>query len=416
MCVRSGKIANRYRVAVVSSEYPPNIAGGVGIHVGQILRALARRVRHDLFVPALADYSPISGGSRLHQVNVPRSQTDTEFWLGFCHNIVKSIETFYQPPQVVHCHDWMTVLAGVRLRATLGIPLVFNVHLPTKIGDRACLENLGLVSADVVIVNSRQVQEELMGRSLPIRRIEIVPNGVDGSEFCPGSDWPRDDGYVLFVGRLVMQKGIDLLLQAFAIVLRRCPQSHLVIVGDGDLELYLRRVTSSLGILHRVRFVEWQTGPALLKYYQNAQVVVVPSYYEPFGLVALEAMACGRPVIASRTGGLSEIIANDVQGRLVSVGDYLQLATELTRLILDSKLRRKMGKAARARALLFGWDRAARRILQLYDTLVGTVVPPNAQNPIRDIAQELLANAVGGQKHLYEELLGLDSVLTASSP
>src|SRR5437588_5760642 len=150
MCVPSRKIANRYRVAVVSSEYPPNISGGVGIHVGQILRALARRVQHELFVPTLANYSPISGGSRLHQVSVPRSQTDTEFWLGFCHNIVKSIETFHQRPQVIHCHDWMTVLAGIRLRASLGIPLVFNVHLPTKGGVRGCLYNLGFVSADVV--------------------------------------------------------------------------------------------------------------------------------------------------------------------------------------------------------------------------------------------------------------------------
>src|SRR5207237_2666762 len=131
-------------------------------------------------------------------------------------------------------------------------------------------------------------------------------------------------------GRLVAQKGLDFLLQAFAVVLHRCPESRLVIVGDGDLELYFKRIAHYLGISHRVHFVNWQIGPDLVKLFQRSQVVVMPSYYEPFGIVALEAMSCGRPVIASRVGGLIEIIEDGVQGYLVPPGDYLELARRLT--------------------------------------------------------------------------------------
>ena len=185
--------------------------------------------------------------------------------------------------------------------------MVFNVHLPEHdFTSRLCLENLGLIAADLVIANSDAVRRELLSRNLSIRRLEVVPNGVDLDAFCVSECDPEGD-YVLFVGRLVAQKGIDVLLRAFAVLLREVPEAQLIITGDGGLELYLKRLMRYLGLHDNVSFIEWKSGSELVTLYQHAQVVVIPSYFEPFGIVALEAMACGRPVIASNVGGLGKL-------------------------------------------------------------------------------------------------------------
>jgi glycosyltransferase involved in cell wall biosynthesis len=277
----------------------------------------------------------------------------------------------------------MTVLAGIKLRSILGKPLVYNVHLPQALDAYQGLEKLGLVSADLVVVNSAAVEKEIRAHDLPIRRVDIVPNGVDLETFRPGDDWPNDGGYVLFVGRLVPQKGVTFLLQALSVVLQRCPETRLVIAGDGELDLFLKRIARHLGIPHRVKFVDWKTGPDLVELYQQAKLVVVPSCYEPFGIVALEAMACGRPVIASSTGGLVEIVNDGVDGFLVEVGNYLQLAQRMVTLIQDDERRRTMGEAARRRAAEFSWKKVSERTLELYDSVCGQ--PPAPGPPRLDV-------------------------------
>jgi 1,4-alpha-glucan branching enzyme len=302
----------------------------------------------------------------------------------------------------------MTVLAGIKLRQILHKPLVYNIHLPQPPGPGLLLDNLGLVAADLVIVNSQAVRQELADRDLPFHRIEVVSNGVDAQVYRPAPDWPADDGYVLFVGRLVPQKGVELLLRAFGVILYRCPQSRLVIVGDGEQELYLKRVARYLGFPHRVTFANWQTGPALVHLYQRAQVVAMPSYYEPFGIVALEAMSCGRPVVATRVGGLAEVIEDGLQGYLVPVGDHLTLARRLVYLILNSERRRQMGQAARVRAAEFSWSNVGSRTLTLYESVVGQPIEPNPTGVLFNLKQSLLA---GLEQPLASMVAGLlDSV------
>jgi glycosyltransferase involved in cell wall biosynthesis len=364
-------------VVLVSSEYPPNICGGLGVHVDRITAVLGGTVECHLMVPRYSQYAATPPGVVLHEIEVPEAASELELWLQFCRAAARYAQNAPFDAQLIHCHDWMTIMAGVWLRQALGLPLVFNVHLPEHIGSRRHLEDIGLVASDLVIVNSMAVAEELTQRGLPVRRMEVVPNGVEPTTFHPGTDWPNDDGYVFFAGRLVAQKGLDVLLRAFAAVSHRWPESRLVVAGEGDLELYFQRMVRYFGLPGRVRFVNWQTGPALVQLYQQAQVVVVPSLYEPFGLVALEAMACGRPVVASRTGGLAEIIEDSVQGYLVPPGDPLQLASRLSNLILQPELRRQMGAAARERALQFTWEHAAARTADLYSGLIGRPVEPS---------------------------------------
>ena len=368
--------------------------GGLGVHVEQTTRILSEAVSYDLIVPGRTGYHDVQPGMRLHQTPAHQARTDLESWLRFSQSVPELATRAIGIADLIHCHDWMTVLAGIALRQMWGRPLVFNVHLPQPARPNLYLENLGLAVADLVIVNSEAVRREVLARRIPIRRVEVVPNGVDLARFTPAADWPADDGSILFVGRLVAQKGVDVLLRAFSVLLRRCPQSRLVVIGDGDLELYLKRVARHLGLPNRVSFVPWRTGEALVERYQRAQMVVMPSYYEPFGIVALEVMACGRPVVASRVGGLTEIIEHGVQGYLAPVGDHLELARYMAGLVGDVALRQTMGQAARERASAFTWERTARETLALYDELAGETCDCRVTEEVQMLAHELLSGII----------------------
>jgi 1,4-alpha-glucan branching enzyme len=342
------------------------VLGGLGVHVDEMARAMGGRVAMEVFVPRARGYRRGDPGVRLHEVDAPDVASHVESWIAFSEAAAALVERRAPDVDLVHCHDWSTALAGAILRQRLAVPMAVNVHLPQGHLARQRLEDRGLAAADLVIVNSRATAGELAARGLPLRRLEVVPNGVDRRRFRPPAEGDEDGGYVLFVGRLVAQKGVDWLLKAFAAVVRRLPEARLVVAGDGDLELYLQRVARYLGIPHRVDFRGWTTGAALVELYRRARLVVVPSYYEPFGIVALEAMACGRPVVASRVGGLAEVIEDGVGGRLVPAGDHLELARCLVALLGDPDLLRRMGEAARAHTARFTWEAAADRTLALY--------------------------------------------------
>jgi glycosyltransferase involved in cell wall biosynthesis len=391
-------------VALFSPEYPPHMYGGLGTHVAEITAALAGQVEFDLFVPARGDYEQHEG-IRVYEVSVASGPDNVDLWLNYCDAAVKLAQGAALSVDFIHCHDWMTALAGTKLRSILGKPLVYNVHLPQAFISYQCLEKIGLLNSDLVLVNSSAVREELKGYKVPIRRMEIVPNGVDLETFQPGSEWPADDGYVLFVGRLVAQKGVTFLLEALSVVLERLPDTRLIVVGDGELELLLKRITRYLGVPHRVTFLDWTTGPDLVALYQRSQFVVVPSYYEPFGIVALEAMACGRPVIASRIGGLSEIVNDGVNGLLVEVGNHLQLAQRMVSLIEDRERREAMGRAARKRAAEFSWERAAGQTLALYDSVAGQHVELCPSPSRYAIITELLSSLEPAARRLVMSIL-----------
>jgi glycosyltransferase involved in cell wall biosynthesis len=291
---------------------------------------------------------------------------------------------------VIHCHDWVTVLAGVRCRWRHNIPLVFHLHLPNRTPLCASIENLGLACADLITVNSEGMRAELRERSqvlgLESRPIHVIRNGVDLDIFRPREDWPADDGYILFVGRLVAQKGLEYLLRAFYYIHEKFPDVRLKIVGNGDLGAQLQRLRTNLMIpAQLVDFVDpaqWMTRPEVAELYQGARVVVVPSIYEPFGMTALEALACQRPVVASRTGGLMETIKHDVNGFLAEPGDELDLAQWIMTLLSDPALRSRLGKEGRERlSQEYTWPWIARRTMQLYRDLnryLDRDVPPTA--------------------------------------
>lgn len=349
---------------VFSSEFPPHLLGGLGTHVQHMTAALSGSFAVQLFVPERGGYLPVEG-IQLAEIPVAAEPDSIEFWLEYAHLAALRSKLSTRGPAVLQCHDWSTALAGVAARRQLRQPLVFNVHLPQRSDPTQAMENLGLIAADLVIVNSRAVYDEIGARNLPVRRMEVVPNGVDLNVFRPADAWPAHDNYVLFAGRLVPQKGVEVLLRAFAVLLHRvdCP---LIVAGDGPLELQMLRVARYLGIPGRVSFRHWQSGSALVELFRNAAVVAIPSIYEPFGIVALEAMACARAPVASNTGGLAEIVEHGVDGYLVEPGDHLDFARRLFQLLNDPARSRRMGDAARRKAERYSWASAARAASHLF--------------------------------------------------
>ena len=365
----STKKEDQLRVGLVTSEWEPYLEGGLGIHVRELTAAMGRRIHLDVILPRASGYH-CRPNVNLHPIDMSVVYGHVQSWVDFGHAAAKYVSEVGLDVDILHAHDWSAAPAGAFLKESLHRPLVFTDHLPQGVGPRRPLEDQGLLAADAVIVPSQATAAEIAARKLVLKRLEVVPNGVDPDVYRPALDWPADDGYALFVGRLVVQKGVDCLLKAFAAVIGRLPSARLVLVGDGDLELYLKRVARYLGVAHRVEFRGWQTGADLVAMYQHAAVVVVPSFYEPFGIVALEAMACARPIIASRVGGLAEIVNDGEQGYLVPLGDHLRLASRLVKLLTDPVQRQSMGLAARAQVGSFTWAAVADQTLALYRSVI----------------------------------------------
>ena len=292
-------------------KYPPRMFGGLGSHVEQLSTALSQHldiVNIDLVLPKqrprggrlirrrLLGFTstrwPAAGGADNPTYEIPVS------WLRFANGAADKIDGLIAngaSVDVLHCHDWVTVLAGLRCRSADKIPLVFHVHLPNWEPLAASVENQGSRCADAITVNSEAARSELQNRlrrfGVPPKQIRVIKNGVDFDIYKPRDDWPADDGYVLFVGRIVKQKGIEYLLRAFYHVIRKFPDVQLKIVGNGDLLPYLQRLSTNLMLsADQVDFVKpsgWLTRHDIAKLYQGARIVVLPSVYEPFGMTAL---------------------------------------------------------------------------------------------------------------------------------
>jgi glycogen synthase len=378
------------RVCFISSEYPPRVYGGLGIHVAALTAALAQYAGVEILLPDPgrneSDYENTAQGVDPIPVGVGASYNDPPSWFRFAEFAPSKLErrASKQLPDVIHCHDWVTILAGIKCKWLLHIPLIFHVHLPNRSPLAGSIENLGLVCADLVTVNSETMFVEIMDRRLPIRKLQVVPNGVDVNIFRPADSWPADGGYILFVGRLVEQKGVEYLLRAFYYVREKFPDVRLKIVGDGEFREWLERLAQNLMLSSHVDFLGWIPHGELPALYQAARAIVVPSVFEPFGMVALEAFACKRPAVASRVGGLKEVVRHKVDGFLAEPKDHLDLAQWLMTLLYDLELRKRMGEAGFASIAEenYTWPSIAQQYIEFYEELKhsgpNTTVPDEA--------------------------------------
>ena len=297
--------------------------------------------------------------------------------------------------QVIHGHDWLVAHAASALSDRLGIPYATTIHATEHgrhqgwVQDQPqahihAVERAMAQRADAVIVCSYYMRGHVADIfDIDERRITVIPNGIDPDEMQPVGDLDAlrrefaepEDQLVLLIGRLVYEKGFQLALDALPGVIERVGAARgavrFIVAGSGTHEAELRAQAQRLGLSEHGVFLGWIGDDALHSLYRIADLCVVPSIYEPFGLVALEAMASGCPCIVADTGGLREVVPSGERvGLRFNGGDAEHLGVMIERLLVDTELRDRLVAEASEHVLRFDWDDIAQRTHAIYSDLV----------------------------------------------
>ena len=390
---------SRHKVALLTREYPPDVYGGAGIHVEYLARELRRRAQVSVHCWGSPRDEP---GVTAHQPWAALSQPKPESTALEAMSINLTMAAAVKGADIVHSHTWYANFGGHLSKLTWSIPHVVTTHSleplrPWKAEQlgggyaisRFC-EQTAIEGADAVIAVSRGMRQDVLScyPNVSADRVHVIHNGIDAEVYRPlhsnealarlGID--PDVPFALFAGRVTRQKGLHLLL---ASAHKINPRYQLVIVASSpdtpeigaEVARLAERVRVVRGNLVWIgRFIPLED---LIHLYASATVFVCPSVYEPFGLVNLEAMACETAVVASRVGGIPEIVVEGETGYLVDYapedveGFIAALAARVDELLSDPPLAARMGKAGRERVLgHFGWPAIAARTVELYDSLV----------------------------------------------
>jgi glycosyltransferase involved in cell wall biosynthesis len=385
------------RIAMVSEHASPlavmggDDAGGQNVHVAALARHLAR-AGDDVTVwtrrddAALPDHVVRDGVTVAHvDAGPPRPVPKDQLprWMNDFAAVLAAAWR-HDPPDVIHSHFWMSGRAALEARPTVS-PVVHTFHALGTVkrrhlgaddpspGERLWVEEAIAQTADRIVATCRDELRELHGMGADPDRIDVVPCGVDLDHFHP--DGPRDDRSdrprIVVVSRLVARKGVDDVIRALAAL----PDAELVIAGgphiDGlfaDPEVRrLRAVARACGVADRVRLRGAVPRAQVAALLRSADVVACTPWYEPFGIVPLEAMATGVPVVASAVGGMLDSVIDGVTGLHVPPRDPHVLAAALHRLLDDPRLRARLGAAGRRHALdNYAWSTVARRTVESY--------------------------------------------------
>ncbi len=398
------------KVLFLTNEYPPHVYGGAGVHVEYLSRELAKLI--DVEVRCFGEQDVVSDHLRVKGHGFDRrlfAGTDAKLQPAL-QALARCISFTAQPiaADVVHCHTWYSCFGGIVAKLAYGLPLVITTHSlePLRSWKReqlgrgyelaSWLERTALEMADAVVAVSDGMQQDIRRLfAVDPTRIHVVYNGIDTDEYCAVTT--RDAlarygidphlPYILFVGRIARQKGIFHLLHA---VEHLVPNVQVVLCASApDTREIGEEMAAAVRQLqarrpHVVWIPEMVDRPSVIELYSHAAVFCCPSIYEPFGIINLEAMACGTPVVASAVGGITEIVLPEETGVLVDLGPQRadsgepedadgfvrRLAGALNRLLSDEALRQRLAAAGRERAVRqFGWAAIARQVVGLYESL-----------------------------------------------
>lgn len=387
------------RIAMVSEHADPAAvlgetdAGGQNVHVGSLSAALAERghsvtVYTRLTDPRARRSTEFSPGVVVRRLPAgPVAPLPKDDLLPFMPEFGDRLARLWQQdmPDVVHAHFWMSGLAALAGTAALPVPVVQTFHAlglvkaryqgaaDSSPANRVELESRIALSCDQVIATCRDEAGELTRAGVPAGQISVVPCGVDTSVFTPDGPAARRSGRprLLALGRLVERKGVATVIAALA----RLPEAELVVAGGPnrrDLDTsddyrLLREAAGRHGVADRVTFTGSVAQPDVPALIRSAHVVVCTPWYEPFGIVALEAMACGVPVVASAVGGLADSVVDQQTGWLVPARDPAALASALSQLLADPAKRAALGAAGAERARRrYSWRRVAAQTEAVY--------------------------------------------------
>jgi glycosyltransferase involved in cell wall biosynthesis len=349
------------RVLHLSWEFPPRVIGGIASHVFDLSRSLARRgvEVHVLTCnfPGAREYEDIDG-VKVHRVE---SYAAGDSFLGWTLRMQKNMErkgcdliNFIKGIDLIHSHDWLSGVAGIGLKHLYRRPLITTMH-STEVGRRIGIHNDLQASIHEIegwlcheswrIITCSYYMRSHVSSVLrvPGDRISVIQNGVDVNKFSFDFNYWEvrnrfangSEKILLFVGRLVPEKGLDVLIKALPNILSNGVNAKIVAVGEGPQREEFQRMANEYGLAEKIIFVGHVDDWTLRALYRVADVTVVPSKFEPFGIVALEAMAAHCPLVVSDVGGLNEIVDHEGTGLKVPLNNVDALASAVMRIIRD---------------------------------------------------------------------------------
>ncbi len=392
-------------LAVISLHSSPLVqpgvgdSGGMNVYVRELVASLAQAgVACQVYVrrwrPDLPDEVEVEPGFRVVHVDAGAPDLPKEQLEGIVPAFTDGVvgHLLRNPADAVHVNYWLSGVAGHRIKHELDLPLVSTFHtLARAKAETGDLEPQHRIDAEAQVIGcsdaitaSSETEAEQLCRlyGADPARVEIVPPGVDHAFFSPGSHTGArralhlgSHPVLLFVGRVQPLKGLDVAIGALAEVVRKEPEAVLLAVGGpsgpgGEAELArCRQLAEVLGVADRVRWVDPQPHHLLSTYYRAADVVLVPSRSESFGLVALEAVACGTPVVAAAVGGLTSIVQPGRTGELIESRDPHEFALAALAILADPRGAATMGAWAARYARGYTWSTTAARLRRLYTDL-----------------------------------------------
>ena len=376
------------KILMLTWEYPPRIVGGIARVVHDLSKRLIKD-GHDVTVVTYRDgdtpYFENDKGVKVYRVDNymirPNNFIDWIMQLNF-NMIAKSSEIIEKEGKfdVIHAHDWLVANAAKVLKHAYDIPLVSTIHA-TESGRNSGIHDdtqryitdtewMLTYESTEVIVNSNFMKGHIQGLfGLPFEKINVIPNGINLTNF---NGIERDyefrrqyasdnEKIILYMGRLVYEKGIQHLISAMPKILNGYNDAKLIIAGKGGMTDELKAQAEALGISNKVYFTGYLNAKQVQKMYKCADVAVFPSTYEPFGIVALEAMLAGVPTVVSDVGGLDEIVEHGVTGMKSYAGNSNSIADSILALLYDHQLAAKVSKNAKAKVKeLYNWNKIAQ--------------------------------------------------------
>jgi 1,4-alpha-glucan branching enzyme len=372
-------------ILMLAWEFPPHHVGGLGIHVRDLAVELVKLGWNVQVLTVAPDRVPsfqICQGLGVHLIPTCQPLKPDQDFLAWVLQLNLALADYGREflghltnPVLVHAHDWMVAYAARELQTALQAPLVTTIHA-TETGRNNGLHTplqyaIHRIETELVqrserlICCSRYMQNEIQHLyELSAERVVMIANGVKTIRLAQRSNTQPS---IIYVGRLVVEKGVQHLLAAIPGLLKYFPQLNLVIAGNGPYQQELERLADSLQIRNQVKFTGFVSESERNRLLSQSRVAVFPSLYEPFGIVALEAMSAGVPVIVSRTGGLTETVAHEVVGLSFQPGNVAELQNCLLRILKNPDWAASMSRRAREKAEReYTWQAVARQTSQVY--------------------------------------------------
>lgn len=374
-------------ICMLSDEFPP-YSGGEGIYVYNLSKKLIEN-GHDITIITRGtwkkSYYENIDGIPVYRVRfIPSYPSIFKLHGFFVNKLFKSLESDFD---LLHIHGSIVPVIHTSL------PTIVTMHGTTK----KDIDNMRVMSlhffvvktlrkqlidaernilknADVVTAVSESCAEELRKFYAIKKKVVVVKNGVDSKFFIPIKN-KSIDNYILYTGRLETRKGLTDLIESAEYICKEYQNIKFILTGKGTIKRYLERKVNKLGLEKNFCFVGYIDRNALLEYYQNATIYVLPSYYEGLPTTLLEAMSCGIPPVATNVDGTSEVIVNEKTGLLVPSRNPKKLAEAILRLLSDEELRKEIGINARKHiAINYDWDIITDKVEKVYENLLATKV------------------------------------------